>query len=213
MWKAPKVWPTPETLITTRQLAELLGAQPETVRKWKQAGTGPPPAPNSTGKQTWYRCSDVRKWVAGNIRPVSSAFRAIDETDPRDDRGRELLSQSRSAARRSDHQTVAKLKRKITARARFFAGVGTTPGDFEEDLVANRQGAGQVHDVLDAEFEEASGPVQRQQLVRVSQPIVQLHKPRPSKPNPPAGIPNSPERDRQLLEEFLATSKNERPAF
>jgi hypothetical protein len=232
MWKAPAnsaTWPSPETLITTRQLANLLGVQPGTVRDWKQAGTGPPPA-SWNGRQTRYRAVQVREWVAGNIRPVRSAWMAnqLDEVDPRDDRGRELLSQARSAARRGDHREVARLKRKVTARARFFAAAGTTPGDFEEELAANEHPAGgDGKPVIDAEFEEGHGSASeqgrhdqapRQQLLRVTRPFIQLAKPRQLTPGQrpipdqrPA--PASLERDRQLLEEFLALSPGERPAF
>jgi hypothetical protein len=130
MWRAPANWPSDETLITTRQLANLLSVRPATVRRWKQDGEGPPPAQLPAeyprGKQTLYRASDVKAWAVGNVRPRA----AVREPDEYDDIGRAILVNMKLAAQRGDQREVARMKRKLTSRARLFARAGMVPGAY-----------------------------------------------------------------------------------
>jgi hypothetical protein len=130
MWRAPANWPNDETLITTRQLANLLSVRPATVRRWKQDGEGPPPAQLPAeyprGKQTLYRASDVKAWAVGNVRPRTS----VREPDEHDDIGHAILVNMKLAAQRGDQREVARMKRKLTSRARLFAGAGMVPGAY-----------------------------------------------------------------------------------
>jgi hypothetical protein len=232
MRRAPANWPTDDTVITTRQLANLLSVTPATIRRWKGAGTGPPSY--GRGAQTLYRCQDVKEWAVGNVRP-SKHWKGL-TTDPLhelDDRGRAILAAGRRAMiglREEEREAVAKkTKRKIAARAHYFAAAGTNPGAFEHELTAG-------HGAIDAEFVELDNrafqdaltapdhhaPASQRQLVRAIAPATQsraIGHGRPAVQAHAAGIEQSPRlaqsrgRDRQLLEELLALPRDARPAF
>src|SRR5271169_3976426 len=103
MRRAPANWPADETLITTRQLANMLGVRPATVHSWKRKGEGPPiaqlPADYPRGKQTLYRCADVKAWAVGNVRPPRSGRR---QEPGYDDIGHAILTNMKIAAQRGD---------------------------------------------------------------------------------------------------------------
>lgn len=51
-------------LLTTAQLADLLGIQPQTLRKWAMEGRGPRRV--KVGRLTRYRLGDVSAWLDAN---------------------------------------------------------------------------------------------------------------------------------------------------
>jgi hypothetical protein len=229
MWQPPATaaaWPSDEKLVTTRQLANLLGVRPDTVRRWKLAGTGPLPSPTSTNRKTLYRVEDVRAWAVGNVRP-SKHWKGL-TTDPLhelDDCGRAILAAGKRAMiglRPEEREAVIKkTKRKLAARARYFATANTNPGTFEHELTAG-------HGAIDAEFVDISSsapePARQQQLIIAPQPIAQPRsggaggagghvKPRPASPLHAAAQLTGSNRDRELLEALMALPKDERPAF
>jgi hypothetical protein len=225
MRREPANWPPSEQLITTRQLGHLLSVTPATVRRWKTAGTGPPaaelPPGYPCGKQTLYRCADVKEWAVGNVRP-SKHWKGL-TTDPEhdlDDYGRAILAAANRAmigatmAERqpggSAFKEAARLRRKLTSRARYLAGAGTNPGAFEEQLTRDQLNP-ESGEVIDAEFEEQAWS--GQQSNRVPQVIKQPLVKRPGQPVLTSAPMQSREHDRQLLEELLATPRGERPAF
>jgi hypothetical protein len=224
MRRAPTAWPADDTVITTRQLANLLSVTPATIRRWKGAGTGPPSC--GRGAQTLYRCQDVKTWAVGNVRP-SKHWKGLtsDPLHELDDRGRAILAAGKRAMiglRDEEREAVSrKMKRKLTARAHYFASADTSPGAFEHDLTTNQQG------VIDAEFSDIppstpDGPAPQQPLVRASQPSAQPRRTGHVQPEQLMRQPQPPShaaqltgwsRDRQLIEELLATPPSERPAF
>jgi hypothetical protein len=59
-------WPSPETLITRRQLAELYGVTVEVIRAWERRGKGPPKVTNlkrGDFSPALYRCGEARVWL------------------------------------------------------------------------------------------------------------------------------------------------------
>lgn len=53
-----------ERLMSTQQLAELLGVPPTTLRQWRHKNTGPRGI--RVGKHVRYRPSDVEEWLERN---------------------------------------------------------------------------------------------------------------------------------------------------
>jgi hypothetical protein len=166
MWRTPANWPNDETLITTRQLANLLSVRPATVRRWKQDGEGPPPAQLPAeyprGKQTLYRASDVKAWAVGNVRPRRPGA----APDEHDDIGHAILVNMKFAAQRGDQREVARMKRKLTSRARLFARAGTTPG---ARLVSEMEGGND-------EALEAIAAEERAAAIRAPTPLQELER-------------------------------------
>jgi hypothetical protein len=197
MRRAPTNWPADDTIITTRQLANLLSVSPATIRRWKQAGTGPISC--GRGAQTLYRCQDVKDWAVGNVRPSKHwKGRTSDPLHELDDRGRAILAAGKRemiGLRPEEREAVTKkTKRKLAARARFFAAAGTSPGEFEHQLTL------------------------AQQLVRAAQPtahprLIGHVNPRPPTPSNAAAQLTGSNRDRELLEALMALPKEERPSF
>lgn len=52
-----------DKLLTTIEVATLLGVAPETVRFWRHNGTGPPA--RKVGRFVRYRVADVEAWIDG----------------------------------------------------------------------------------------------------------------------------------------------------
>lgn len=55
-----------ERLLSTAEVAELLGVAPETVRFWRWNGSGPPA--HKVGRLVRYQAKDVQAWVDARQR-------------------------------------------------------------------------------------------------------------------------------------------------
>jgi len=60
--------PPPSKLLTTRQVADLLGLAPKTLRNWRTQGLGP--VAHKLGNRVRYRAEDVVDWL-GDCRESS----------------------------------------------------------------------------------------------------------------------------------------------
>lgn len=53
-------------LITTKELAQLLGLEPQTIAKWRSAGIADPPPAIHLGRQVRYDAEEVMSWIYRN---------------------------------------------------------------------------------------------------------------------------------------------------
>lgn len=65
-------------LLSTKQAAQLLGLKPNTLAKWRVAGTGPVFV--TMGRAVRYRVSDLRNFIDCNRRVSTSPYRASGQT-------------------------------------------------------------------------------------------------------------------------------------
>jgi hypothetical protein len=68
-------WPSPETLITRRQLAELYGVTVEVIRAWERRGKGPPKVTNlkkGDFSPALYRCGEARAWLEDMVAALGA---------------------------------------------------------------------------------------------------------------------------------------------
>jgi predicted DNA-binding transcriptional regulator AlpA len=67
--------PQPTSLLTTAQAAAYLGLQPQTLRKWRFTGEGPPyiRLGDSPRARVAYRVEDINSWLAARAWRSTSA--------------------------------------------------------------------------------------------------------------------------------------------
>jgi DNA-binding transcriptional MerR regulator len=69
-------WPSPDTLIARRQLAELYGVTVEVIRAWERRGKGPSKVTNlkrGDFSPALYRCREARAWLEGMVAAQNTA--------------------------------------------------------------------------------------------------------------------------------------------
>ena len=81
-------WPSPDTLITRRQLAELYGVTVEVIRAWERRGKGPPKVTNlkrGDFSPALYRCEETRAWLEDMVAAQDvAAFTRPSPAEPLD---------------------------------------------------------------------------------------------------------------------------------
>src|SRR6516225_9798353 len=69
-------WPSPETLLTRRELAALYSVTVEVIRGWERRGKGPPKVTNlkrGDFSPALYRCKEARAWLEDMIAVQDAA--------------------------------------------------------------------------------------------------------------------------------------------
>src|SRR5262249_7050662 len=80
-------WPSQETLITRRQLAELYGVTIQGIRAWEHRGKGPPKVTNlkrGDFSRALYRCGEVKAWLEDMVavQNAAAAFTPPSSAEP-----------------------------------------------------------------------------------------------------------------------------------
>ena len=73
-------WPSPETLITRRQLAELYGVTVEVIRAWERRGKAPPKVTDlkrGDFSPALYRCGQAKSWLEDMVAAQVAAVAAF----------------------------------------------------------------------------------------------------------------------------------------